>query len=319
MFSVIIPLYNKATYIKKAIGSVLNQTFQKFELIIINDGSIDDSLSIVQQFTDTRIKIVNQENVGVSTTRNNGVKLAKYEHIAFLDADDLWDYRFLEEMYKLVTDFPEAGLYGCSYYRVKNTIISPANIGIDKNFIAGYIDYYKVYAQTFWSPINCSFVIIKKAAFNKEGGFLKSLKFGEDFHLWVRIALKHKVAYLNKNLAFSNQDVDSNHRALGNNKLYDTNSHYIFNLSFLYNEEKENWQLKKLLDGLRVRALIRYHLSGKYKSEVDIEIDKVNFEQQSKYFNFIYKYPQFLVRSYFYIKKKGSIIKQILMKRKLLK
>ena len=162
MFSVIIPLYNKENYIKKVINSVLDQTFLNFELIIINDGSTDDSLSIAQQFTDTRIKIVIQENLGVSVTRNNGVRLAKYENIAFLDADDWWDCHFLEEMYKLVTDYPDAGLYGCKYYLVKHGNLIESNIGLPSDFVAGYINYFKVYSTTFWVPINCSFVIIKK-------------------------------------------------------------------------------------------------------------------------------------------------------------
>ena len=108
MFSVIIPLYNKAAYIEKAINSVLAQNFKEFELIIVNDGSTDDSfskltvicnrLSVENPEIFNKIKIVQQENQGVSTARNNGVKIAKYDYIAFLDADDWWESTFLEEM-----------------------------------------------------------------------------------------------------------------------------------------------------------------------------------------------------------------------------
>ncbi len=314
MFSIIIPLYNKADYLVKTINSVLDQTFRDFELIIINDGSTDSSLSVVEQFSDKRIKVYNQLNSGVSVARNNGVKYAKFEYIAFLDADDWWDSHFLEEMYKLIMGYQEAGLYGCSYNRVKNTILYPANIGTDKNFVEGYIDYFQVYARTFWSPINCSFVVVKKTIFEEVGGFLDDLKFGEDFHLWAKIALKYKVAYLNKEMAFSNQDVNHNHRALGNNKYYHTSTHFIFNLSFLENEVANNKPLKKLLDGLRVRSLIRYHLNGKYKNEVAIEIGKVNFTEQSNYYNFIYKYPKSVVNIFFMLKKIGSLTKQRLIR-----
>lgn len=314
MFSVIIPLYNKADYLAKTINSVLEQTFRDFELIIINDGSTDNSLLVIEQFSDKRITVINQINSGVSVARNNGVKWAKFEYIAFLDADDWWDSHFLEEMARLIMSYQEAGLYGCSYNRVKNAILYPANIGTDKNFIEGYIDYFQVYARTFWSPINCSFVVVKKSIFEEVGGFLNDLKFGEDFHLWAKIALKYKVAYLNKEMAFSNQDVNPIHRALGNDRFYHTNTHYIFNLSFLENEVANNKPLKKLLDGLRVRSLIRYYLNGKYKNEVAIEIGKVNFKQQSSYYNFIYKYPKYVVSLFFFLKKLGSVIKQRLIR-----
>lgn len=318
MFSVIIPLYNKEKYIQKAIKSVLNQTYKNFELIIINDGSTDNSLMIGQQLSDYRLRIINQPNLGVSAARNNGVRLAKYNNIAFLDADDWWDSNFLEEMYKLIIDYPDAGLYGCKYNKVKNGKLIPSQIGLESNFSAGYINYFEVYAKTFWVPINCTFAIIKKNVFDDFGGFDVKLKFGEDFHLWVRVALKYQVGYLNKNLAYSNQDVDVNQRALGADKLYNKKTHYIFNLSFLDDAELENHQLKLLLDGLRVRALMRYYLAGVLKSDVKREIEKVDFSQQSAYYKFIYKYPKFLVTGTLYFKKMSSRIKQFLIKKKLL-
>ena len=107
MFSIIIPLYNKAAYIEKAIRSVMCQTYQEFEVIVVDDGSTDESfaqLSVISQQLSVeepdkfiKIKIVQQENQGVSTARNNGVKLAKYDYIAFLDADDWWEPTFLRE------------------------------------------------------------------------------------------------------------------------------------------------------------------------------------------------------------------------------
>lgn len=313
MFSVIIPLYNKEYYISKSINSVLKQTFKNFELIIINDGSTDDSLSIVQQFTDTRIKIVNQENSGVSVTRNNGVKLAKYEHIAFLDADDWWNSHFLEEMDKLVTNYPDAGLYGCKYYLVKNSNLIESNIGIPSDFLAGYINYFQVYSKTFWVPINCSFVIIKKTVFNEVGSFDANLKFGEDFHLWVRVALKYQVAYLNKCLAYSNQDVSVSNRALGNTQRYLPTTHFIFNLDFLDLDETNNTDLKYLLDGLKVRSLLDFYLNKFYPLETQKVLAQVNFKKQPFFYSFIYKFPFVIVKCFFSLKKVGSKVKQFII------
>jgi glycosyltransferase involved in cell wall biosynthesis len=318
MFSIIIPLHNKANYVRKSIISVLEQTYENFELIIINDGSTDNSLSVIQQFNDSRIKIISQQNQGVSAARNYGVKIANYNNIAFLDADDWWATNFLQEMVIAIKDFPEAGIYGCKYYRVKNGVLKTSVNQMNDDF-RGYIDYFETYMHAWWMPLTSISVVIKKKIFEEMEGFKENLKFGEDFELWIRIILKYKLAYVNKPMAYYNQDVNVNERALGAKKLYRIDNHFIFNLTFLKEAELDNIKLRNLLDGLRVRALIRYHLSDEYKSETAIEIAKVNFEQQSKYFNFIYKYPRFLVRFYFFSKKKGSIIKQTLIKRKLLR
>ena len=118
MFSVIIPLFNKASYLEKAIRSVWSQTYRDFELIIVDDGSTDASLSVVESLCSelskndlkTKFYIVSQKNSGVSTARNNGVKSAQYPYICFLDADDWWEPTFLEEMSHLICEFPQSGI-----------------------------------------------------------------------------------------------------------------------------------------------------------------------------------------------------------------
>jgi glycosyltransferase involved in cell wall biosynthesis len=111
MFSIVIPLYNKEKYIKRAITSVLDQTIQDFEIIVVNDGSTDNSTNIVKSITDNRIKLINQENQGVSVARNTGIENTKNEYIAFLDADDKWEPYFLEEIRKLIEINKSAGLF----------------------------------------------------------------------------------------------------------------------------------------------------------------------------------------------------------------
>lgn len=314
MFSVIIPLYNKANYIEKSINSILNQTYQNFELIIINDGSTDNSLVKVEKYNDKRLKIITQKNSGVSIARNNGVKVSSFENIVFLDADDWWDEHFLEEMNLLINNYPNAGLYGCKYFIVKNGNTIESKIGIDANFKAGYIDYFKVYGSTFWVPINCSFVIIKKQVFNVLGGFNESLKFGEDLDLWLRVALSNKIGYLNKFLAYSNQDVIVSERALGNNRIWKKEEHITFNLDYLRHKEGENKDLKYLLDGLKLRSLIHFYMEKKYELEVREILKTIDFKQHSLIFTFIYKFPKSLVLSYFKIKTIGSLIKQFISK-----
>ena len=316
MFSVIIPLYNKSYYILKAVYSVLGQTYKEFELIIVNDGSTDHSLEIVKNISDDRIKIIDQENSGVSTARNNGVKAARFEYIAFLDADDWWDNNFLNEMKLLIEECPEAGLYASNYYVVKNKQKKQANIGVDEIFLKGYIDYFNAFAKTFWVPINCSFVIVRRDVFLREKGFKPTLKFGEDFDLWVRIALLEKAAYLNKHLAYSNQDVSAGNRALGD-KIWKMEEHVIFNLDYLKDEELKRPDLKFLLDGIRVRSLIKYYLNGIYKVETESILSTVDMKTQPCYYQRIYSYPKYLVKFYFSMKRVSSRIKQSLIKTKL--
>ena len=109
-FSVIIPLYNKSSYVAKAIGSVLSQTFADYELVIMDDGSKDDSYDIASKAIEGRAncQIHRQDNAGVSMARNNAVALSRGEYLCFLDADDWWAPSFLEEMACLIEEYPEA-------------------------------------------------------------------------------------------------------------------------------------------------------------------------------------------------------------------
>lgn len=115
MISVVIPLYNKEKQIAKTLQTVLNQTYQDFEIVIVNDGSTDGSVDEVKKFLNPRIRLINQKNGGVSAARNRGIEEAKGEYIAFLDADDLWDIDHLEVLYQLILAYPKNGAYATAY------------------------------------------------------------------------------------------------------------------------------------------------------------------------------------------------------------
>ena len=200
-FSVIIPLYNKAPYVEKAICSVLSQTFTDYELIVMDDGSKDDSFSIALATIEGHghCHLFRQKNGGVSMARNNGVVLSQGDYLCFLDADDWWEQTFLEEMSKLIEEFPDAGIYGTNYTIVNETKHKTrvAPVGVEKGFEKGYINYCQVYSKTLCMPLTSISVAIPRPVFNEMGGFPKGIKLGEDFLLWIHIALKHKVAFLN--------------------------------------------------------------------------------------------------------------------------
>lgn len=302
MFSVIIPLYNKAPYVAKAIESVLGQTYRDFEVIVIDDGSTDQSLEVAKTFENKSITIISQPNSGVSTARNNGVKIAKYPYICFLDADDWWHPTFLEKMKRLITDFPDAGIYGSGYYIVKNGQERIAPIGVPQGFEQGIIDYCEVYAKTLCMPLWTGAVIVPKYIFDEEGGFKSQLKLGEDFDLWIRIALKNKVILVNKPLAYYNQDVDVNNRGVAVHKIYSPENHYIFNLDYLYDNEKNNHRLKILLDKLRVYILLKYRMQKAFPKEYNAEIKKVDFSVQPLGVRLQYYLPVWFLKQYYGLK-----------------
>jgi glycosyltransferase involved in cell wall biosynthesis len=304
MFSVIIPLYNKAPYVVKALRSVMSQTFREFEVIIIDDGSTDQSYEVAQNFIlqTTNFKLHTQPNQGVSVARNNGVKIAQYPYICFLDADDWWAPTFLEEMKALIEEFPDAGIYGSSYYKVKDSKNIPANIGVEKDFERGLINYCQVYAKTLWMPLWTGTVVIHKKIYEEEGGFKPNLKLGEDFDLWIRIAMKHPVAYLNKPLAYYNQDVDITFRAIGR-KFYKPEEHMLFTD---YGEWMNDKDFRFLFERLALYGLLPYYLENKNNVKVKDILNKIDFEKHEKKYWWYYKaLPKWIVKGWFEFKRLG--------------
>ncbi len=310
-FSVIIPLFNKAQYVSKAIESVLHQTCQEFELIVVDDGSSDDSLSVARTVLDKcliRYQLIHQENAGVSTARNNGVAASCGDYLCFLDADDWWSPSFLERMKDMILEYPKAGIYGTNYYYVKNGRQSVCVTTAE----TGYINYCSVYAEKLQMPLWTGAVCIPRSVFNEFGGFRPHLKLGEDFDLWIRIALKYKVAFLNEPMSYYFQDSDATWRLVG--KLHDPHTHMLWNLEYLSQEELTNPDFKKLIDGLRTYSLLPYYLSKDYRDLARIELDKVDWSRQPRSILALYKQPVFVLECRHVFLKCGSAIKQWLIK-----
>ena len=257
-FSVIIPLYNKAPYVRKALETVCTQTCRDYEIIVINDGSTDNSAIIAEEYLNgvegISYKILSQQNAGVSAARNNGVAQATGEYLAFLDADDWWEPTYLERMAQLIEDYPEAGLYACNYVYYK-----PGKTHVALNIPTGYINYPKAYYEGGAMPVWTGAAIMPRAVFDEMGGFPVGIKLGEDFLLWAKTAMHYPVAFLNEALAWYNNDVPVNLRATRN--LHHPNNHMLFrmdsiasSLSPLASNLKSDW--KALLDKLRVNGLL---------------------------------------------------------------
>lgn len=178
----------------------------------------------------------------------------------------------------MIAGFPEAGIYGTNYTIVnetkRKTRISP--IGVEAGFENGYINYCPTYAKTLAMPLWTGAVCIPRSVYETEGGFNPQLKMGEDFDLWIRIAIRHKVAFLNKPLAFYNQDVEAGKRAIGSLPPPDTQ--FAFCADYLKENMEKDAELKYLVECIQIICLRNYYLSEKYHDQAVEVLDKMDLE-----------------------------------------
>lgn len=203
MFSIIIPLYNKEKYIYSTIQSVLGQTYEDFEIIVVNDSSTDNSLLALQGIRDVRLQIYTKPNEGVSAARNYGIKKAKHDYIAFLDADDLWEPNYLATVASVIKKHPDLGMTHCAYKvftkSIDNIVYYKNALSIcsDKVFVVK--DYFKACYQYKTVLGLTSAICIKKQVLDLfDNPFPKGVQRGEDADLWLRVACIAKVVYINE-------------------------------------------------------------------------------------------------------------------------
>lgn len=194
--SVVIPCFNGAEFLSRSINCVLSQTFQDWELIFIDDGSTDNSLDIARTYNDQRIKIIHQDNNGVSYARNEGLKIAQGKYVAFLDSDDEWNNGFMEKMLSALESNPDAVLAYCGWKNVglagkrSNPFIPPSYETSDKISI--------LFTSCRW-PIHAA--LVRMEAVQVGGCFDNRYKNAEDYALWLRIAINGKIMLVPEVLA----------------------------------------------------------------------------------------------------------------------
>jgi glycosyltransferase involved in cell wall biosynthesis len=197
VISVVIPLYNKADTVERTVRSVLAQTLDDFELLVLDDGSTDGSLQVVQGIRDPRIRCVTQANAGVAAARNRGAELASHDLVAFLDADDLWEPDHLDNLARLHAAYPKAAMYATAYKVVgESGAMRPIRLrdsGISRRF--GTLDDYFRDIVEIEHPIHCSALMVHKDILASVGGFPAGVKYGEDLIACSRLACAGVVAY----------------------------------------------------------------------------------------------------------------------------
>ena len=188
MISVVIPLYNKARDVGRAVQSVLVQTHQAFEVIVVDDGSEDDGAAVVNSFSDVRVRLVRQPHSGVSAARNRGAKEAVWELVAFLDADDAYTPHFLATIDAPACAYPQCGAYATAYQMREEDgrIVVPEVLGIPAAPWEGIIPDY-LGSLLGPQPVCSSAIAVPKRVLQQIAGFPLGVTLGEDLVTWLAL------------------------------------------------------------------------------------------------------------------------------------
>ena len=298
-FSVVIPLYNKQNSIAATLQSVLEQTYTNYEIIVVDDGSTDDSARVVEELMKNfpslqggdRGRLIRKPNGGVCSARNRGIQEAKYGYIALLDGDDLWEEHFLEEQVKLILDFPEAKMWGVSIAFIKHNRQTKWEQGMGD----GYRGYVENYFGTSHSDLFCSSsVVINKDVFDKVGYFDERIASSEDLDMWYRIILHYPVAFYDKVLAYYNQDAD-------NRVAYDTDTRFPLTKDIKYYFDKHNEQFannspfSRFMNNYVAANLLKdgYYFGTKQERiDSDVIVAKLRYQDIHPKYRWIFKTPR---------------------------
>ena len=194
--SVVIPTYNRAYCIEKSIYSVLNQSYSNLEIIVVDDGSTDNTKKVISSIKDKRVKYIKiDKNVGPARARNEGIKRAKGEYIAFQDSDDIWHNNKLEEQYKVINNNPECQLVFCKY-----KVITEDNKMVPEEdfFDVAKYKYGMFEILLNENKIGTPAILVRKNMIEKVGGFNDNISTLEDWELCLRIAEQGNIEYINK-------------------------------------------------------------------------------------------------------------------------
>lgn len=281
-FSVVIPLYNKELSIRNTILSVLNQSYQNFEIVIINDGSTDNSVEAVKTIKDERIRLIHQNNQGVSSARNKGIQEAKYDWIAFLDGDDLWEKNHLEEITKMMNIYPDDKVFVTSFeYSDNRTLFKHKR----NNSIYRVENYFKEAVDEIlvWTSI----VVLHIDCIKKVGLFKEFLSYGEDLELWSRISKNY--SFIKSSNVTAMYKVDAENRSSLTKNMEKTYVYYC-----KYNESRdffernyynkmillrlyEYFKLGRFYEFNRLRIRLQVNLADIFYFFIKINFNKLRF------------------------------------------
>lgn len=276
MISVVIPLYNKAHTIVDTLHTVMYQTYTDFEVIIVNDGSTDNGLEVIEQnFKDPRIRIINQENQGVAVARNRGVEEARSNYIAFLDADDKWHPEYLEIMNKAILSHPNAALYS------SGGLIQNADGSISYRLANKYLNQI-VLCDFFENPFlfcHTSGTIVNKTSFRQTDGFPKGMQCLEDFTLFMQLAIVGSVVYIDLPISKYIGGIPGQITSADEERRYALMKFVVFFYNFIYSKKRTG--ISKSFDlwfKYNIRHGIKTYMSARNYRSLDFLISNLSEE-----------------------------------------
>ena len=291
MISVVIPLYNKAQSIRRTLDSVLAQTYTNYEVIVVDDGSTDDSANIAEatlhEFSGHPLgygldfRVIRKKNGGVSSARNAGILAAKGEYVAFLDGDDLWHPEYLETLARLIHDYPNAALYGIGCSTINGDKI-PENV--TPTTMRGEVENVWNNYPGYWTGSSSS---SSRARLIEVGLFDSRMTHGEDIDMWWRLLLSGRGVFDNCVLAYYRQDAEN--RAM--NKLIPLEKHIPYFVDKYVEARANNVDFRRYFDCEMIYRLYPYLFDSHYKKEAKRIAKQMDYSLQKWTMKFRMEFP----------------------------
>lgn len=297
MISVVIPLYNKERSIIATLESVLAQTYTDYEVIVVDDGSTDNSLKAVREkmseLGNGRIRVIHKENGGVCSARNCGIQESQGEYVALLDADDILDKNYLQEQVKMIADFPEAAMWGINFAETNNgQLVRKLATGLPDGH-RGYVENYFQMKGRISDLFCSSSVVIRKEVFDKVGMFDERIKYAEDTDMWWRIIATHKVAFYDHYMVFYQWDAEN--RALQRKVqlknflpyFVDKYQHSVFRQNKVFYQWVNQWSAQQL-------RCYYFTADRTMRQDAVVAVNNLDYSVIPFKYRLLYKYPYIL-------------------------
>ena len=275
MISVVIPLYNKEKSVRETLESVLAQTYTDYEVVVVDDGSTDNSAQVVQSIITKckmsnikcQIRLFSEPNGGVSSARNFGIEKSRGEYVAFLDGDDVWDKDFLKSMAELIDEYPGKSIYGLGCEQIKRG---------EKPVLKD--SYYR--GESGWNYATMAFTG-SSACVNKKdaievGWFDTRMTHGEDIDMWWRLMLLHGGASDKHPYAYYIQDAEN--RAM--NRMAPLETHIPYFMDKYTEAREKDKDFRRFFDREMIYRLYPYLFDNQYRKEARRLALKMDYSQQ---------------------------------------
>jgi glycosyltransferase involved in cell wall biosynthesis len=286
IFSIVISVYNKADYIENTLKSVVNQSFDDFEIIVVNDGSSDNSLEIINSINDDRISVITTENLGASMARNKGIEESNSDFIALLDGDDYWDKDYLKTIYDAISIFPNQKVFSVAIAQKYKNKIVPVNYSFNQTETFRIHNFFE--SSKKYSLLSSSSVVFHKAIIKQTGKFDPNIVSGQDTDLWIRFGLHYDIVFINKELVTYTHNTNSL-----SNTTFNLSQKPKFDNYLTY--EKDNLLLKAYLDKNRYSMAILSKFQNNKKS-FEFYLNNIDFKNLNTKQKLVLKSPLWLLK-----------------------